>query len=79
MTRVVVHIRRLSVHGSGTFSAERFQERLAAELEQRLGGGASAPEPPNQEHRDASNVAARVGAAAPELALAGNAGKRRSP
>jgi len=80
VTRVVVHIRRLSVHGAGSFSAERFQARLAAELEQRLGGGAAiAAEPRNQEHRAASSVAARIGAAAPELHEPGAKAGTRSP
>lgn len=42
MTRVVVHIGRLVVHGDETFASEKFAENLQHEIARRIGQGASA-------------------------------------
>ena len=40
MTKVVLHIGRLVLHGADPFSAEAFTENLRREIEQRIADGA---------------------------------------
>ncbi len=42
MTRVVVHIGQLVVHGAGSFVADMFGSELREQVRRRIGDGASA-------------------------------------
>jgi transposase len=44
MTKVVVHIGRLVVHGNGSFVADAFSEHLRQEIGRHIGAGLSGPE-----------------------------------